>query len=71
MTISAISTMIKIGQREHIMRLQTLGEVFLNTWGFFRRYELNAVQGDKHEGLVEIFQAANGHELHIMVDIGY
>lgn len=65
MTTHSDHGIIKIGQPEHIMRLQKQGEVFLNTWGYFRRCELNNVQGDKHEGLVEIYQVANGHKLYI------
>lgn len=65
MTTPTVKAIFKIGQPDHIMRLQKYGEVFLNTWGFFRRYELNQVQGDKHEGLAEIYQVASGHQLHI------
>lgn len=67
MTISTVHTIIKIGSQENIKRLQTLGEVYLNTWGFFRRYEINRVQGDPDEGLAAMYQASNGHQLHIQV----
>ncbi len=65
MTTHSVHGIIKIGQAEHIMRLQKQGEVFLNTWGYFRRCELNNVQGDKHEGLTEIYQVEKGNKLYI------
>lgn len=65
MTPHSVNAIIKIGQPEHIKSLQKQGEVYLNTWEYFRRHELNNAQGDKHEGLAEIFQVANGHKLYI------
>lgn len=65
MTTYPVRSIIKIGHPDQVVRLQKQGEVFLNTWGYFRRCELNNVQGDKHEGLAEIYQVANGNKLYI------
>lgn len=68
MSIPRVHTIIKFGARSDLERLRNTGEVFLNTWGYFKHLESNKIQGDKHEGLTSIHQVANGIQLHIEVD---
>lgn len=68
MNTPKVHTIIKFGARSDLERLRNTGEVFLNTWGYFKCYESNDVQGDKHEGLVSIHQVANGIQLQIEVE---
>lgn len=39
----------------------------MNTWGYFKRLEQNAVQGDQNEGLQAIFQVSRGTQLQVEV----
>lgn len=68
MPLPAVHCIIKIGSSEHLERLRTEGEVYMNTWGFFKRFEENNVQGDRDEGLLGIEQVANGVELRVKIN---
>lgn len=53
---AAIHYLIKFGQREHLEMLQNDGLIYMNTIGWFRKYEVNKQIGDRYDSYDEIQQ---------------
>jgi hypothetical protein len=55
-----VATFIKFGELDHINSLIDRGELYLNTFKYFREIEDGAVRGDRYEGASEIHRGTKG-----------